>query len=108
MPLKVLLLLTGLLALAGGLSAQARTEKYCLLNLSYALKHIDVTVETGMDNSLAIQDTALLSDLKRLKVSRYKSVVDVLNYMASKGWTLVTTSNMRTGSMEFYFKRQAD
>ena len=108
MTLKTFILLAGFLGLAGAVSAQKQPEKYCVVNLDQRFRYIEVTVDMGKDSALAIQDTVLKNDLKRMNKSRFKSTVDILNYMSSRGWAFVTTSHLLSGTYEFYFKRRED
>jgi hypothetical protein len=106
---KLMTLVPGFLILATALFAQKKTEKYCALNLYVTVGHVAISsVDAGKDISLSIRDTAILNDLKRVKATRYKTTVDVINDMYSKGWTFVTSEYMLTGIWNYYFKREME
>ena len=89
------------------LSAQSKTERYCEVEATkiYGFQHKTVkSLDVKIDSGFATPTTENISiSQKELEpLIQQKSVAAVLNYMAKKGWTLVST----TDRLVFYFKKE--
>lgn len=102
-----LLLLLFLFAFKLTTFAQNKVIKYCeVLIYRNGFNTIGkVKISTGkVDSLFSIKDNNLKIELQ--KVDILKTVPDVLNYMSSIGWSLVTLAT--TGDYTLYFKREFD
>ncbi|HLZ88295.1 MAG TPA: hypothetical protein VKQ52_13665 [Puia sp.] len=84
--------------------AAQTTERYCMAEARFkGFSSVNATFilrPWTLDSLLTFQDSTILPRLSQ--VTRCTTIPDVLNYMASLGWTLAGVS----GNTFFYFKRQ--
>lgn len=86
---------------------QIKIVKYCEIMATEGLRDkAGIYINYGNTDSLfSFKDSTIKSNMK--KVEAFRTVPDALNYMASLGWTLVTTANAGTaGSLRFFFKKE--
>ena len=90
------------------LSAQSKTERYCEVEarINYhigtqTVKSLDVKIDSGF--ATPTTENISISQKELEPLIQQKSVAAVLNYMAKKGWTLLSTTDHGT---VFYFKKE--
>jgi predicted PurR-regulated permease PerM len=91
-------------------TAQNKITRYCEIVTNVGSKdkaHIKFT-QGEVDSLFSFKDGTIKNNLN--KVSSLKSISDLLNYMSSLGWTLVTaTMALWDGTnIRFYFKKEFD
>lgn len=108
---KLLLLCASLFTIAlsfgqNELNTQTLTitsDKFCILNIASYTKHmfnIKLEYEANMDS-------VVVNQLKNVP-SRFKTRVEILNYMSSIGWTFVSGTIVFSNSFEypvFFFRK---
>jgi hypothetical protein len=100
---------TALIAIAAMISISAmsqdttRVEQYCQLlawGKMFSTK-VSVTVDFGQSRKLISTSTNLILD-DQDKPRKFNSVMDALNYMGLRGWTLVNAFPMTIGDRNVY------
>ena len=88
------------------LFAQIKVERYCEVTVYFGrVKSIEVTVDYGKINSPTFNDSTVVNRL--VKLTKFNSVVDILNHMSKDGWSLVTISVLDYPRCKvYYFKRE--
>ena len=67
---------------------QNKAEKYCEVTSKHAFgKRIVASISFGYENPLST-DTSTSEIIEFIKTSKFKSDVDILNFMTSQGWSL--------------------
>lgn len=92
-------------------SAQTKLAKYCEIMVSERSKNRGyIRLAVGQIDSLfRFQDSTIRSKLNR--VNTISTVPDMMNYMSSLGWSLLTVTNVGPDdmySLRFFFKREFD
>ena len=89
--------------------SQEKVDKYCEVicaEKGFGAFQITAYIETGKADSLfSFKDSTILGKLNKVKA--FKSEVDVLNYMSSIRWALVS-ARQTTGTCYFIFRRSFD
>lgn len=89
--------------------AQTKATKYCEIIAEESIKgKANVSLIYGKEDSLFANNNSRLKN-ELMKVNKLKNLPDVLNYMTSLGWNLVTVVNDGTAySYHFFFKKEFD
>ncbi len=107
---NIVLTLLALLCLITSSFAQNKINKYCEIKTFQrgVGNKIGVMISIGeIDSLFSFKDSTVKTSLQ--KVETLKTVSDVLNYMASLGWTLISSTAIHlSGTKNFYFKKEFD
>ena len=114
--MKKFLLITIILLCLTNLSfAQQKIEKYCevMSRTKLLSKYLDVNISFGKIESHVLDSSKTNEILSGLKSHKFETNVDLLNYMTSMGWKLVTASATESsvsseGVLEFFFEKEFD
>jgi hypothetical protein len=87
--------------------AQNKSVRYCeIVSFESGFKgKIHISFSQGeVDSLFSFTDSTIKNSL--IKVSRLKTISDLLNYMASLGWDLITVTAIGTNNIKtFYFRK---
>ena len=101
--INLLLVFTFSLSKAQSSNTVARTEEYVMMiSNEKTLGNFDMhfSVDYGEDLPLTTTESMVKEENKKLK--QFKKIVDVLNYMNSKGWVYLSTYQMTYNSGSYY------
>ncbi|PSL45579.1 hypothetical protein CLV51_104285 [Chitinophaga niastensis] len=109
---KQLILCLLILTIPAFLYAQGKIERFCELKAGGAGFNSKVTAQLNFGEGTRLidfKDHRMKDSVGNVK--KFKSIVDVLNFMSAKGWKLVTTFSEPAPNpsfIYFYFKKELD